>query len=877
MWKKCFEYVKANIPPFLHEFARWVRYLYFLRFSIILWFFPLLLVWANSPAIARSLVSGIVTPSHLIQYLCVAFFLVAASFVALILARIVVINGEERFGDDCPPLLHWLLANDKREYEWIAPVAFQINNLIVFWYFLTNGPNEGVSAAEIAQGLACGVLLAILFWFAVNALYYLTYQPAAPGSDTARTLVFPRSWLLLSKHGKSARFGDVLEQSTQPLPLHRLAWFFPVPGYRWPPHGNLYEGHYFSVLAAGAVLALYLVLWPLTAPVLVPPIYAWLAIILYLLGGLAVIADISLAKPGKDKDARKLRIWKALLAVALLLFTAAIPGLYFLADAERFPILALVLILVIGVTWGLGAIAFFADRYRIPVLTLLIVFMMIPRMMHLDNGKEMHYLSTSLREAQATLPTPADILNSKLDKDEDQPLIVVTSTGGGIHAAAWTTAVLEQLETVFSEDPSLQSFHDHVLLLSTVSGGSSGLYAYLRELDSATEPGPTNWERMKGAARCSSLEAAGWGLVYYDLPKAFVPVLPYLESPSTGVDDLSKLPLGKDRTWSLRKAFERNLNDPYCRLDPNDAKLTPLREVSQAEQANRDAEMGLTLGNQNPSVHDVPAFTMNTTTVEGGERFLLANYQIPAHTPDPLIPQPAESFLQTFGGVQFPRNGQSLYTDLPLATGAQLSATFPYVSSAAGFPYVSGMKSSHFVDGGYYDNDGTASAIEFLSTALDGVSAKHSKAKVKVLLIEIRNSGANVRVDESSDAWTPNPNNETQPWNLVDQVAAPLQAFYSAGHESVTARNRIGLQLLIGAYRDKLELEHIVITDEHDTPDLGCTPSDDRTDPLNWFLTPAQQCEVDRSAGEDSNRQKYQAALDWFLAHIGHAASPKHK
>ena len=153
MWKKCFEYVKANIPPFLHEFARWVRYLYFLRFSIILWFFPLLLVWANSPAIARSLVSGIVTPSHLIQYLCVAFFLVAASFVALILARIVVINGEERFGDDCPPLLHWLLANDKREYEWIAPVAFQINNLIVFWYFLTNGPNEGVSAAEIAQGL----------------------------------------------------------------------------------------------------------------------------------------------------------------------------------------------------------------------------------------------------------------------------------------------------------------------------------------------------------------------------------------------------------------------------------------------------------------------------------------------------------------------------------------------------------------------------------------------------------------------------------------------------------------------------------------------------------------------------------------------------
>jgi len=275
--------------------------------------------------------------------------------------------------------------------------------------------------------------------------------------------------------------------------------------------------------------------------------------------------------------------------------------------------------------------------------------------------------------------------------------------------------------------------------------------------------------------------------------------------------------------------------------------------------------------------HDIPAFTMNTTTVEGGERFLLANYQIPPHKPNPLVPQPAESFLQTFGSVQFQQNGKSFYTDLPLATGAQLSATFPYVSSAAGFPYVSGMKSSHFVDGGYYDNDGTASAIEFLSTALDGISPQHAKAKVKVLLIEIRNSGAAVRVDESSDAWTPNQNNAVKPWNLLDQVAAPLQAFYSAGHESVTARNRIDLQLMIGAYQDKMELEHIVITDDHDGGKNKCTGTDDSSDPLNWSLTPAQQCEVDKSATQDANQQKYQAALDWFLANISHPATAKHK
>jgi hypothetical protein len=871
--------VSKKVTAFLNEFARWVRYLYFLRFSILLWWFPLLLCWANGPNNARSLVSGIITPSRLIQYLCAAFFLVAASFVALILARIVVINGGVRFGDEGPRLLLWLLANDNREYEWVAPVAFQINTLIVFLYFLINGQKEGVSLAEIAKGFAGGVGLAVVFWLAVNALYYMTYQPAPPASEVARTLMFPRSWLFLSKDGKSDSFGDVLERSRQPVPFQKLAWFFPVEGYRWPPRGGLYEGHYFSILAAGAVLALYLVLWPLTAPVLVPSFYAWLAVILYLLGGLAVIVLVFLAKPGRPRDAQKLRAWKAILAAAVVMFAATIPSFYRFADAERFPILALLLILVMGVVWGLGAVAFFADRFRIPVLTVLIFVMVVPRMMHLDYGREAHYLSTSLREEKVKLPTPADILNSRLDKDETQPLIVVTSTGGGIHAAAWTTAILAQLETLFSTDTSLKSFHDHVLLLSTVSGGSSGLYAYLRELDSAAEPGPDSWKRMKSVARCSSLEAAGWGLIYYDLPKAFVPGLPILVPPSTGVDDLDKLPLGKDRTWSLRKAFARNLNDPYCRLDPNDPTLTPLSKVYSAEQGNRNNEQGLTLGNLGQTERDVPAFTMNTTTVEGGERFLLANYQVLPHTPDPLKPQPAESFLQTFGGQQFSRDGKSLFTDLPLATSAQLSATFPLVSSAAGFPAVGGMKSAHFVDGGYYDNDGTASAIEFLSAALDGLSAKHANAKVKILLIEIRNSGASVRVSESSDAWQGNPKDETKPWNLVDQVMAPLEAFYSAGHESVTARNRNGLQLLIGAYPEKLDLEHIVIEDLHDTPDneKTCTGEDNKTDPLNWSLTPAQQCEVDQSVNQKSNRQKYLDALNWFHTKAGHQGPPQQK
>jgi hypothetical protein len=76
---------------------RWVRYAYFLRFSLGLWFFPLVLCWLNTSS-ARTLTSGIMTPETIQQYACVGFFLVSAGFVALITARVVLINGPTGVG-----------------------------------------------------------------------------------------------------------------------------------------------------------------------------------------------------------------------------------------------------------------------------------------------------------------------------------------------------------------------------------------------------------------------------------------------------------------------------------------------------------------------------------------------------------------------------------------------------------------------------------------------------------------------------------------------------------------------------------------------------------------------------------------------------------
>lgn len=914
---------KRLLKPFFRALPPWLRYLYYLRFSILLWSFPLLLVGLNSPSAARTLISGIVTPITPLQYVCAAFFLICASFVALILAHVVVINGPERFGDNPPPLLTRLLADPDPRWEWVAPVGSQLNNALVFWYFFSNGSVEQVEPAYIRWGLLGGVVLAALFWYAMSAFYYLIYTPG-PGAPAAnaKTLILPRAWLRLSRPGASPGFGDALEAASLPVSLSRIAKLFPAQGFRWRaqklnPDGTLrtnpdgtpvtcadqlYEGHFFSLVAAVGFYALYGVLWPLTAPVLVPQA-AKTAIAIFCIAAAALCLLVLSANTDPDKE-KKLRIWKVILAILILAFAGAIPAIYYQSDPERFPILASVLILVISASWTLGGIAFIVDRFRVPVLTIVVALVVLPRVVPGPHGKpltgaqEEHYISYSVAPMGAALPTPGDVLDERLrieycggqpctelPKDAEPTVIVVTSTGGGIHAAAWTTAVLGNLEQQFNNQ-----FHQHVLLLSTVSGGSVGLYDYLRELDPATNGGAPDWQRMTLGARCSSLEAVGWGLVYYDIPKAVIPFLPYFISPSSGANDLQHTPLFKDRTWSLRRAMARNLRDPFCvdwaYIGSSPEKATPIRPLDpqvhqnavsadQNKAPDNRQELSLSRLSAIEGVNPFPAFTMNTTTVEGGNRFLLANYFVPRdNSSNPLVSKPAYSFLDLYGAsIATTAVGGSV--DLPLATAAQMSATFPYVSSAATLKVAPPPDAVHFVDGGYYDNDGTGSAIEFLRYALDESKLLHPKAEagakpatpagndahtLRVLLVEIRNSP-----DAVVGPLIP-PQDQGSPWNVVSQIVAPLQGFWSAGHESVTARNRNALGLLEGAFQKRLVLQHFIIDDQTTAhPNPPCVPPGSvATDPLNWSLTPCQQIEVDTAASESYNTAKYQNVLACF-------------
>ena len=927
------------------ELGRTLQYVYFLRFCLSLWLFPYLLVWLNQTPL-RTLTSGIVTPEEFPQYICVAFLVVSSGFVALISARVVLINGRARFRAEPPFLLRGLLAYEGSKFAWlvetVALLLSQTWNFFVFGYLISNGKFEHVKGGThaILWGIVCGGVLAGLLWWVINAIFYATYEIREEASEAAarhershsgekkdrhseanillgvnaaRTILFPRWCFLLAPVGASiSDLTDTLEGFTTPMRsfgtgalLSRpVGWGKRIVGYQGyskTESSRLFEAHAFSIAAFGVSLVLYAFIGAATAPV--PLVGLTIGLFALMLIFIAILCVVLARLRRRDGVAStQSLIWSFALILLVLVFVGFLGAVYCLGDPERFPSFGLLIILAIALNWMLSGLAFWADRYRVPVFLAIVTAMAIPRFFGWVGAGDEHFISTAPAQSNAQLRSPYDIFEAFSERSGDQPAIIVTATGGGLHASAWTVAVLSQLENRFKDEPgaaSGESFHNHLLLASSVSGGSIGLMAYLDQLQRLKQnPTPADAPDFGSkASMCSSLEAVTWGLLYYDLPKAFLPVLPHFIAPDSGLSgasgqgtaetaDLDKSPLFKDRTWALRKGFARNLRSKYCK-DSNSNLIEDLSERPDIEKT----EQSLTLGHLLSAGQDpyTPAFTMNTTTVEGGARFLLANYELPADKDNPLFQEklggnesyPAQSFLDEYRTG----NDKKQSLDLPLATAAQMSGTFPYVSSAAripmGYPEFA-EKQFHFIDGGYYDNDGTASAIEFLRSLLknrvkqrqegktecdskkDGQAKQACEKKlaelnlpVRILLVEIRNSG-----DPEDDR----PPSSKDPWSIGGQLLGPLLGLWNGGHESVTQRNRVALDLLQQAFPpQELELQRVVMADDCTTKDEYCRNEiKNKTDPLNWSLTPAQREEI--ACSSTQIEAGYLQIMRWFHA-----------
>lgn len=192
-----------------------------------------------------------------------------------------------------------------------------------------------------------------------------------------------------------------------------------------------------------------------------------------------------------------------------------------------------------------------------------------------------------------------------------------------------------------------------------------------------------------------------------------------------------------------------------------------------------------------------PALIFNATQVETGEPLLLATTDMP-----PQIP----TFKTSAPGF-----------DIRVVTAARLASTFPYVSPAT--KAALGSPPYHVVDGGYYDNYGVYSLLEWLNEALTSSRPDNTP---DILIIQIHSFPSSARPEPKNRGW-------------FYQTWAPLQTLLSVRTNAQVVRDNDALTNFIALWSGK-GFRISQATFEFQGTDA----------PLSWSMNAAQIQDIDK-------------------------------
>lgn len=348
---------------------------------------------------------------------------------------------------------------------------------------------------------------------------------------------------------------------------------------------------------------------------------------------------------------------------------------------------------------------------RMPVVTVLVVWLLLAPTLasrHVADIPLLEDVGTAAaapgfeavweRWAAANL---AGLPNGETPGRKVVPLLLVSSSGGGLRAAAWTSFVLDCLfeGTPGATGPCEGAQADAsgvraVALMSGVSGGSLGIAAYLSHLADAFE-GPAGGNSWVDEAFGDDYLAAplGW-LFFLDLPRSLIGF-------GSGLPNRSEL---MERAW----------------------------QASWPEEST-----GLRRGVTALWEEGLPPVIFNGTSVNDGCRVNLSALDLDGHSPE--IPSCAGlgdgraeeggSLGATYDLVDFLCPGD----DIALSTAAGMASRFPVVATAGrlagdiGGGCASARSGAVFVvDGGYLEGSGAGTLLDTWDAISDRVEQYNS-------------------------------------------------------------------------------------------------------------------------------------------------------
>lgn len=414
---------------------------------------------------------------------------------------------------------------------------------------------------------------------------------------------------------------------------------------------------------------------------------------------------------------------------------------------DTIPALVYVFLIVVWSMWALSVLSLILDRRRVPVVLAAVAALFVAYAVNsVDSYHEVMAREGPAPGSPTDFVTAWDSVRAVRGVPARDAMTVVTVSGGGIKASLWSARVLQALDSIVGP-----AFTSSVALLSTNSGGSVGTMYFT---DGFTAEGPPDGEqlrRMVGVAGASSLSASAWAMAYPDLANLLTGG--FSRSWSGGA--LRTL----DRGWALDRRWERRrvlLQDSL-----SDFSAPPRRLSGWIE--------GVRAGWR-------PVHIFNATVVESGAPFRLATVDLGTEVRPPAPGSQPQEFYDTYPGH-----------DIELATAARLSAAFPWITPMSR-PW-DALKQEQgpayrVADGGYFDNYGVFSAIEFLTDV--GPEQLVEMGIRRVLFVEIRAS-------KEEDV-------ERAPGGLHYELFGPVLAMNNVLFASQIANNRLALELFRRAW-----------------------------------------------------------------------------
>ncbi len=257
------------------------------------------------------------------------------------------------------------------------------------------------------------------------------------------------------------------------------------------------------------------------------------------------------------------------------------------------------------------------------------------------------------------------------------PIFLVATEGGGIRAAYFTATVLAALEQ------KCPGFAQHVIALSSVSGGSVGSAVFAGQSADATA--------NTDAAGCT-LSAMKPGA---ELTQARAVLSTDLLSPLLGAslfpDALQRILPMPVRSFDRARALEYALEDGWRSANTGCKGCDPERMSEPVASMYQRGE---------PRA-PVPHLFLNTTEAGTGLSRPFATWDIgDLAVPERSVTEEEKAALPH--STLVPVQNRMRRDDVALSTASMLSARFPYLTPAAKLG-----NTGHYVDGGYFENSGT--------------------------------------------------------------------------------------------------------------------------------------------------------------------------